>query len=154
MQATISQMAHVGIIAASSLLCGCSGQTALVAPIRFEQGFSLTQHFRVAKASQYDLAVEFHKDTHVDIRTYPPPDEFTVEFAVRDGETVISAGTNESNERHPALLAKDFTARYLATFDARPDKTYNLSFRVVRALPALANTRPQVTIREKTYPPR
>jgi hypothetical protein len=112
----------------------------------------MTQQFTTHRAKRYELVVAFHKQT--DIKpTGPEPDEFAVEFRISSEGTTVVEGTNDSNLRRPALLRRDYTARYLAVFFAQPRQTFQLSFHVVRAAPGLSSTKPVVMISEKTYPP-
>jgi hypothetical protein len=138
------------------LLCGCElfhRRTVVEESIRLEPGFSLTRRFTVDVPHRYELIVAFHRGTEIDIRTGPKPDEFGAEFVIRSGSEVVVEGTNDSNERRPALHRRDYTARYLAVFPARPGHEYELSFRITRGAPALAGTKPVVMISKKMYPP-
>lgn len=126
--------------------------TVLESPIRFKDGFSFTNDFTVGKATKYDLALRFRK--HTELRPGPPPDDFTVEFKITDGTSIIAQGNNDTfyqryeswHPRHPALLQRDYTTRFLCTFDAEPRKLYHLFLLVVRATPALASTSPVVIV--------
>ena len=138
------------------LLCGCGlfhRRTVVEESVRLEPGFSLTRRFTVDVPHRYELIVAFHKDTPIDIRTGPKPDDFGAEFVIRSGDEVVAEGTNDSDPRRPALHRRDYTARYLAVFPARPGREYELSFRITRGAPALAEAKPVVMISKKTYPP-
>lgn len=138
------------------VLAGCSflaRDTVLKVPIRFEEGYSLSRSFTVDDPHQYDLIIAFRKDTPIDVRRGPPPDDFAVQFVVRSGGDTVAEGTNESDDPKPSLHSKNYTARYLSTFQAVPGRRYELTFRVTRALPSLAATKPVVMIARKTYPP-
>jgi len=136
-----------------SLLASCSTpDTPLQIPIQFEHGFSVTHEFTTHRAKRYELIVAFQKETPIK-PTGPDPDEFTVEFRLSSGGATVIEGTNDSNPRRPALLRRDYTARYLAVFPGQPGQTFQLFFHVVHAAPALVSTKPIVMISQKTYPP-
>ena len=145
-------------IAASSallLLCSCSvfeRRTVLEVPVQFEPGFSFTRRFTVDVPHRYEVILAFNKHTEIKA-TGPEPDEFGAEFVIRSGGEIVIEGTNESDFRRPALLRRDYTARYLAVFAAQPGREYELFFRMTRAAPTLLGTKPVVRISKKTYPP-
>ena len=121
-------------------------------PIRFEDGSSLTHQFTTHREKRYELIVAFHKQASIE-PAGRPPDEFSVEFRIIADGVVVAEGNNDSNDRHPAFLSRDCTARPLAVFPGQPGKLFQLWFRVVRAAPSLSSTKPVVMVTEKTYPP-
>ena len=142
--------------AAALLLCSCSRYlfhrwTVLKAPIRFEEGFSTTQSFTVDRKIKYVLAVGFEKQTQIDLH-HPVADDFSAEFSVSSDGMTITQGTNDSDSSHPSADRKDYTTRFLGTFEAEPGKKYMLFLRINRALPSLAPTKPVVTISVYPFP--
>jgi hypothetical protein len=125
---------------------------ALTAPIRFEDGFSITQQFSVRRAKLYTFAIGFDKDTEIK-PAGPERDGFDLEFAITSAGKTVASGTNESpDHRRPAILSGHHTTRILATFAAAPAQTYHLSLHILHAAPSLQPTKPVVLVYEDTYP--
>jgi hypothetical protein len=114
-------------------------------PIRFEDGFAVVRSFAVDTSSRYMLLLEFQKDTPLAIRRGSAPDEFEAEFSISFNKKPVMIGTSESTPRQ-GTFKSNHTARDLAIFDAEVGKSYELSFRIIRADPILRSTKPVVTI--------
>ena len=74
------------------------------------------------------------------------PDEFSAEFSIKCGDTVVLEGRNSSEPGQGTAWRKGHTIRFVGYFEAEPGKLYTLLFRIVRVSPSFASTNGIVTI--------
>jgi hypothetical protein len=116
------------------------------APIRLEKGLSSTGHFTVDVPAKYYLGIGYYKRmTWINPSLPTPADDFSAEFTISSGGSVVAQGST-TNDRHATAASLFYTIRYLEPFDAEPGRTYDFSFRITDALPALTSTKPTLTI--------
>ena len=116
------------------------------APIRLEKGLSSTGHFTVDLPAKYYLGIGHDKRmTWINPSLPVPADDFSAEFTIGCGGSVVAQGST-TNDRHATAASLFYTTRYLEPFDAEPGRTYDFSFRITDALPALTSTKPTLTI--------
>src|ERR1017187_1469003 len=116
---------------------------ALEMPIRFDEGFSFTSSFTVAIATNYEIEAAFQR-----ISSGRIVEEASRELPIKF--TITCNGANVAHGDSPEFLGGSGSemedTRTLAYFKAEPGKNYDLSFRVVSALPAVAATKPVVRV--------
>jgi hypothetical protein len=123
-------------------------RTVLEVPIRFERGFSLTRHFSVGPAAKYWVGIKYNKVFQMTVTNPTPPAEFTAEFDILSGGSVVARGGTDSfrDWDRPWLITRDYVICFLAAFDADAGKSYDLSLRVTKALPSIIAAGPEAVV--------
>jgi hypothetical protein len=78
-------------------------------------------------------------------------DEFSAEFRINCGDTVLLRGRNSSEPGQAAAYRNDRVTRFVGYFEAEPGKQYTLFFRIVRVSPSFVSTKGVVTISVSSF---
>jgi hypothetical protein len=113
-------------------------------PIHLQDGFSISHPFTVDVAAKYWIDVECRKTVPFDILDHTLTKKLAAEFAVASGAERIASG-DTSQELSMGYTAASIS-RHIATFEAVPAVSYNLTLRVTTSLPEIASTSPTVKV--------
>ena len=111
------------------------------APIRFEPGFQLKRQFTVDLKSKYYFALRYRSPMSlINLSAPTPPEPFSAQFQVDAEEGTIAQGNTETDRRGKGSNLF-YSTRFFDPFNAEPQKTYEVSFRISKANPDLYTKR-------------